>query len=624
MKRYSSALLALSLLLGGVGTAAHQPPPAQAATELDWHPIVANPLAGYNFCPDRFQPNIALVNKADGTYAANWVSGVQTLVNARPLTVCGRNGWIYSRPDNSPVGTTTWRFNSRDPQGQAIAHLPTATAEDGSDLVYALENHSGTAPGHLWVSSDAGLTWIDRDTTLLGPIQSMVVAATDGGIIYVVTADLSGQNRQGPLPYTVWASTDDGVSWERRLQATADQRAGIPTFSLRLVRGAASPVDLLELDMGNGVAGGSGAQTNVLVSGDGARTFHEVGFNHSAGNESQVNLFYDGAALLRQSVGNRFGANAPVEQSTDGGVTWTQVPLPPLPSSPSPTPGLGQPTAPFYLDTVLAPGVIVVSGPAAMWVSTDRTTWTRISDQATSQRAPIFATPYLPLTVFDLVSTTDGPQIAWATFPTAAAGQAFVRPVAASHASGSQYFAQTGHNLSALFADYWTDHGGLAQFGYPRTEAFPEVSATDGHIYWTQYFERNRFEYHPENSGSPYRVLLGLLGNDLTATRRTAGEAPFTAVPDPHQPGVTLFAPTGHTLRGPFAAYWQAHGGLAIYGYPISEEFGEVSPTDGHSYTVQYFERNRFELHPEHAGTPYEVLLGLLGNTLIQQRGWER
>jgi len=31
------------------------------------------------------------------------------------------------------------------------------------------------------------------------------------------------------------------------------------------------------------------------------------------------------------------------------------------------------------------------------------------------------------------------------------------------------------------------------------------------------------------------------------------------------------------------------------------------------SYTVQYFERQRFELHPENAGTQFEVLLGRLG-----------
>jgi peptidoglycan/xylan/chitin deacetylase (PgdA/CDA1 family) len=46
---------------------------------------------------------------------------------------------------------------------------------------------------------------------------------------------------------------------------------------------------------------------------------------------------------------------------------------------------------------------------------------------------------------------------------------------------------------------------------------------------------------------------------------------------------------------------------LPLFGYPISEEFEE----DG--YVVQYFERARFEWHPEHRGTVYEVLLGHLG-----------
>src|SRR5207244_9299315 len=41
--------------------------------------------------------------------------------------------------------------------------------------------------------------------------------------------------------------------------------------------------------------------------------------------------------------------------------------------------------------------------------------------------------------------------------------------------------------------------------------------------------------------------------------------------------------------------------------YPLSEEVSE------NGLTVQYFERARFEWHPENAGTPYEVLLGRLG-----------
>jgi hypothetical protein len=37
---------------------------------------------------------------------------------------------------------------------------------------------------------------------------------------------------------------------------------------------------------------------------------------------------------------------------------------------------------------------------------------------------------------------------------------------------------------------------------------------------------------------------------------------------------------------------------VAIYGFPISEEFQEVNPDTGLVYTVQYFERQRFEWHP--------------------------
>jgi hypothetical protein len=35
---------------------------------------------------------------------------------------------------------------------------------------------------------------------------------------------------------------------------------------------------------------------------------------------------------------------------------------------------------------------------------------------------------------------------------------------------------------------------------------------------------------------------------------------------------------------------------------------------------VQYFERNRFEHHPEFAGTPDEVQLGLLGSRLYSEK----
>src|SRR5439155_618718 len=78
------------------------------------------------------------------------------------------------------------------------------------------------------------------------------------------------------------------------------------------------------------------------------------------------------------------------------------------------------------------------------------------------------------------------------------------------------------------------------------------------------------------------------------------------------QAGTRSFPETGHTLKGRFLEYWNAHGGLAQQGLPISDEFQEKSALDGKAYLVQYFERAVFEYHPENAA-PYDVLLSQLG-----------
>jgi len=79
------------------------------------------------------------------------------------------------------------------------------------------------------------------------------------------------------------------------------------------------------------------------------------------------------------------------------------------------------------------------------------------------------------------------------------------------------------------------------------------------------------------------------------------------------------FPETGKTVSGRFLQYWNANGGLAQQGFPISEEMQEKSETDGKTYTVQYFERAVFELHTENKA-PYDVLLSLLGTFLYKQK----
>jgi hypothetical protein len=135
----------------------------------------------------------------------------------------------------------------------------------------------------------------------------------------------------------------------------------------------------------------------------------------------------------------------------------------------------------------------------------------------------------------------------------------------------------------------------------------------------SQFFERAVFEYHPEYEGTPNAVLLRLLGNEFTLGRSFETADPLTVPPDR-----IFMKETEHTLGGAFKKMWEETGGLAVYGYPISEEVTEVSPTDGKEYLVQYFERNRFEYHPESAGTPYEVQFGLLGANLLKTDLWWR
>ncbi|HMA37109.1 MAG TPA: hypothetical protein VKY74_21820 [Chloroflexia bacterium] len=88
------------------------------------------------------------------------------------------------------------------------------------------------------------------------------------------------------------------------------------------------------------------------------------------------------------------------------------------------------------------------------------------------------------------------------------------QPAVAHGGPGFQWSPATQHNIGPPFLAYWQSHGGVPVFGLPRSEAFDEQSATDGKVYRVQYFERVRLEYHPENMGTRYEFLRGLLGVD--------------------------------------------------------------------------------------------------------------
>lgn len=181
-------------------------------------------------------------------------------------------------------------------------------------------------------------------------------------------------------------------------------------------------------------------------------------------------------------------------------------------------------------------------------------------------------------------------------------------------------FAETGFCIRGRIREFWERNGGLPVFGLPTGQQ--EEQLIEGKPYQAQWFERNRLELHPENA-APYDVLIGRLGADRLAQQGRDWRS-FTPAPPAPQDTCRVFAETGHAVCGAILAAWRASGleldgrpgaseaeNLALFGLPLSPVLTET--IQGQEYQVQWFERGRFELHPENA-PPANVLLGLLGN----------
>lgn len=192
---------------------------------------------------------------------------------------------------------------------------------------------------------------------------------------------------------------------------------------------------------------------------------------------------------------------------------------------------------------------------------------------------------------------------------------AVVFPSSSVHAQVPQCFAVPGitNCIEGRFLEFWQQNGGLAVFGYPITAATQQTTGEG--TFLTQYFERNRFEYHPDKA-RPYDVLLGRLGDD----RLKQQGRDWYSFPKGQPNGACLwFAETNHSLCEPFKSYWEGHGlqdpalnayakSLALFGLPLSEPAMETN-SSGDTVMTQWFERARFENHGAQG-----VLLGLLGN----------
>jgi hypothetical protein len=193
-----------------------------------------------------------------------------------------------------------------------------------------------------------------------------------------------------------------------------------------------------------------------------------------------------------------------------------------------------------------------------------------------------------------------GPVAPAATWTVAGAGrQIEIRPYPSPSGLGDPtwtYFRETGHYISGAFKAYFEGAGGYGTLGYPITEELVE----DG---WTvQYFQRARFEHHPEAPGAP--VQRSLLGDMLRSLRPDGHGPAFQRLEGPLPDG-HYFPETGQVVSSPALEFFLASGGPATLGYPISRAVGGV----------QWFQRARLEW------SSGAVQLALIGDEYLEAAG---
>ncbi len=96
--------------------------------------------------------------------------------------------------------------------------------------------------------------------------------------------------------------------------------------------------------------------------------------------------------------------------------------------------------------------------------------------------------------------------------------------------------SHTLRNSPAPFRSFYQSNGGLEVFGRPKSEQFQERNQATGQVYWVQYFERQRMEWHPDEPNPRYRILLGLLGNEYRDAHHATEGAFAPEAPAPQQP----------------------------------------------------------------------------------------
>ncbi len=161
-----------------------------------------------------------------------------------------------------------------------------------------------------------------------------------------------------------------------------------------------------------------------------------------------------------------------------------------------------------------------------------------------------------------------------------------------AQSSGPDYFPETGHNVQGDFLRFYhavSDPTTL--YGYPITEQFQRRDGMQ-----VQYFQRARFEYHPELPDGQ-RVVLTDIGTQMyTPSIQLNLYSPFAC---------QTFAGSNFPVCFAFLDFYNKYGGALQFGTPIS-------PFEFHDgLIVQYFQRARLEWQPSNPESERVVLTDL-------------
>jgi hypothetical protein len=162
-------------------------------------------------------------------------------------------------------------------------------------------------------------------------------------------------------------------------------------------------------------------------------------------------------------------------------------------------------------------------------------------------------------------------------------------------AADARFFRRTGQYLIEPFLSYWDDEDGESTIGPPIS---PPIAEGDGDQ--VQYFRFARLE--EDSEGVVHRGLIGreLFGEPENPPDRAPGS------------GARQFEATGHYIIGTVREFWEENGGIATFGYPVSQEF---ETDNGYA---QYFERAMIEVVV--LGSTEIVELAPLGERLYETR----